>query len=95
MSRGLGSVREDGSGLFSIVYNVTGWSWECLEDWGPFGKMAVVYLVLYVCYRLELGVSGGLGSVWEDGGGEYGDDLHVLVVYGGRHLPVWYVHRQD
>ena len=46
MSRGLGSVREDSGGLFSIVCNVTGWSWECLEDWGPFGKTAVVYLVL-------------------------------------------------
>ena len=70
MSGGLGSVREDRGGLFSIVYNVTGWSWECLEDWGLFGKMAVVYLVLYdQCYRLELGVSGGLGSVREDGGG--------------------------
>ena len=58
VSRGLGSVREDGGGLFSIVCNVTGWSWECLEDWGLFRKTAVVYLVLYtVYYRLELGVS--------------------------------------
>ena len=33
--------------VYLVLYNVTGWSWECLEDWGPFGKTAVVYLVLY------------------------------------------------
>ena len=49
----------------------------------------MVYLVLYtVCYRLELGVSRGLGSVWEDGSGLFSLLYSILQVGAGSVLRI-------
>ena len=72
----LGRKADGGSGSWLLLL---GWSWECLQDWGPFFRLAIPSMLMLCIEWWAYEIGSFLVGTW--GGGMWGAPSPGQVVH--------------